>query len=272
MTLASDEGFDGQMISLDRVTRIFNSRDGESVVALQDVSLDIKRDEFITLVGPSGCGKSTLLRIVAGLILPTAGSASIDGESITEPRSETGIVFQAPTLLPWASVLDNVLFPLRMMHRYDSTSTDKAVALLKLVGLAGFEGKSPRELSGGMQQRVAICRALVHDPDILLMDEPFGALDALTREEMTLELLRIWSEKPKTVLFVTHSITEAVVLADRVVVMSPRPGRVAEVIDVKLGRPRTFESEATPAFHEAAHRIRQLIYGKRNVGSGQNVG
>lgn len=257
------------MISLNRVTRIFNSRDGDQVTALQDVSLEIGRNEFITLVGPSGCGKSTLLRIVAGLILPTAGRASIGGAAITEPRSETGIVFQAPTLLPWASVLDNVLFPLRMMHRIDSTSTDKAMALLKLVGLAGFESKSPRELSGGMQQRVAICRALVHDPDILLMDEPFGALDALTREEMTMELLRIWSERPKTVLFVTHSITEAVVLADRVVVMSPRPGRIQEIIEIGLPRPRSFETEATPEFHEASQHIRQLIFGTRHVGPGR---
>ena len=203
------------------------------------------------------------------MILPTAGRASIDGAEITEPRSETGIVFQAPTLLPWASVLDNVLFPLRMMHRIDSNSTDKAMALLKLVGLAGFEGKSPRELSGGMQQRVAICRALVHDPDILLMDEPFGALDALTREEMTMELLRIWSERPKTVLFVTHSITEAVVLADRVVVMSPRPGRIQEIIEIGLPRPRSFESEATPEFYEASQDIRQLIFGTRHVGPGR---
>jgi len=257
------------VISLNRVTRIFNSRDGDQVTALQDVSLEIGRNEFITLVGPSGCGKSTLLRIVAGLILPTAGRASIGGAAITEPRSETGIVFQAPTLLPWASVLDNVLFPLRMMHRIDSSSTDKAMALLKLVGLAGFESKSPRELSGGMQQRVAICRALVHDPDILLMDEPFGALDALTREEMTMELLRIWSERPKTVLFVTHSITEAVVLADRVVVMSPRPGRIQEIIEIGLPRPRSFETEATPEFHEASQHIRQLIFGTRHVGPGR---
>ncbi len=257
------------MISLNRVTRIFDSRDGDQVVALQDVSLEIKRNEFITLVGPSGCGKSTLLRIVAGLILPSAGRASIGGEEIREPRPETGIVFQAPTLLPWATVLDNVLFPLRMMHRLDATSRDKAMALLKLVGLAGFESKSPRELSGGMQQRVAICRALVHDPDILLMDEPFGALDALTREEMTMELLRIWSERPKTVLFVTHSITEAVVLADRVVVMSPRPGRIAEVIDIGLPRPRSFETEASPEFFEASQRIRKLIFGGRHVGTGR---
>jgi len=257
------------MISIKGVTRVFDSRDGDRIVALQDVSLDIEANQFITLVGPSGCGKSTLLRIVAGLILPSSGEASIGGVPIREPRPETGIVFQAPTLLPWASVMDNVLFPLRMMHRIDSGSADKAAALLKLVGLAGFEGKSPRELSGGMQQRVAICRALVHEPDILLMDEPFGALDALTREEMTMELLRIWGERPKTVLFVTHSISEAVVLADRVVVMSPRPGRIAEIIDVKTPRPRSFDTEGNSTFHEATQRIRQLIFGQRNVSAGR---
>jgi NitT/TauT family transport system ATP-binding protein len=257
------------MISLHRVTRIFNSRDGDQVTALEDVSLSIRANEFITLVGPSGCGKSTLLRIVAGLILPTAGTASIGGVPIREPRSETGIVFQAPTLLPWASVMDNVLFPLRMMHKMDSASVDKAAALIKLVGLAGFERRSPRELSGGMQQRVAICRALVHEPDILLMDEPFGALDALTREEMTMELLRIWGERPKTVLFVTHSITEAVVLADRVVVMSPRPGRIAEIIEVTSPRPRSFHVEGNVAFHDASRRIRELIFGQRHVDPGR---
>jgi NitT/TauT family transport system ATP-binding protein len=253
------------VIEFNRVTRIFNSRDGDQITALEDVSLSIAANEFVTLVGPSGCGKSTLLRIVAGLILPTAGAASIGSVPITEPRSETGIVFQAPTLLPWASVLENVLLPLRMMRKMDSASTDKAASLLKLVGLAGFEGKSPRELSGGMQQRVAICRALVHEPDILLMDEPFGALDALTREEMTMELLRIWGERPKTVLFVTHSITEAVVLADRVVVMSPRPGRIVETIDVKSPRPRSFHVEGNVEFHDASRRIRELIFGQKHV-------
>ena len=251
------------MITLNRVTRIFDSRDGDRITALEDVSLSIRANEFVTLVGPSGCGKSTLLRIVAGLILPTAGRASIGGVPITEPRPETGIVFQAPTLLPWASVLENVLFPLRMMHRMESGSVDKAAALLKLVGLQGFEGKSPRELSGGMQQREAICRALVH--------EPFGALDALTREEMTMELLRIWGERPKTVLFVTHSITEAVVLADRVVVMSPRPGRIAEIIEVKSPRPRSFHVEGDAEFHDASRRIRSLIFGQKHVDPGRAV-
>ena len=182
------------------------------------------RNEFVCLVGPSGCGKSTLLRLVAGLVAPTGGTVSIGGTAVTEPRDDTGIVFQAPTLLPWASILDNVLFPLDMMGKLDAAGRERARDLLALVGLAGFEGKYPRELSGGMQQRAGICRALVHDPDILLMDEPFGALDALTREELTIELMRIWQERPKTILFVTHSIPEAVLLADRVVVMSAAAG------------------------------------------------
>ena len=180
------------MIVLDHVAKTFVTRGGEEVVAMSDVSLDVGRNEFVCLVGPSGCGKSTLLRLVAGLVAPTGGTVSIGGAAVTEPRDDTGIVFQAPTLLPWASILDNVLFPLDMMGKLDAAGRARARDLLALVGLAGFEGKYPRELSGGMQQRAGICRALVHDPDILLMDEPFGALDALTREELTIELMRIW--------------------------------------------------------------------------------
>jgi NitT/TauT family transport system ATP-binding protein len=251
------------MITLDRVSKTFASRDGDAVVAVQDVSLRIGEREFITLVGPSGCGKSTLLRIIGGLIPSSGGSARIDGHQVLEPREDTGIVFQAPTLLPWASVLDNVLFPLKLMHKLGPDSEERARRLLTLVGLDGFEGKFPRELSGGMQQRTAICRALVHDPAILLMDEPFGALDALTREEMTIELLRIWTERPKTIVFVTHSIPEAVLLADRVVVMSPRPGRIAEIIDVPLARPRSFDQEARGEFQDCTRRIRELIFGNR---------
>ena len=249
------------MIRLEHVTRVFASRDGEDVVALDDVTLEIPRNAFVCLVGPSGCGKSTLLRLVAGLVPATRGSISIDGTAVTEPRADTGIVFQAPTLLPWATVLDNILFPLRMMERIEPDSTERAMDLVRLVGLAGFENKYPRELSGGMQQRAGICRALVHDPAILLMDEPFGALDALTREELTLELLRIWSERPKTILFVTHSISEATLLADRVVVMSPRPGRIVETVDVGLPRPRDLDMEGHPAFLSCAHRVRGHIFG-----------
>jgi NitT/TauT family transport system ATP-binding protein len=251
------------LIEFQNVSRSFRSRDGDEVLALKDLSLSIARNEFVTLVGPSGCGKSTLLRIVAGLILPTRGTAKIDASAVLAPRDETAMVFQSPTLLPWATVLDNVLFPLRMMNRMAPDSRERARALIRLVGLQGFEDKSPRELSGGMQQRVAICRALIHEPQVLLMDEPFGALDALTREEMTLELLSIWERQPKTIVFVTHSIPEAVLLADRVVVMSARPGRIAEIIPVALGRPRSFDVEGDPEFQRCTHRIRELIFGNR---------
>jgi NitT/TauT family transport system ATP-binding protein len=253
------------VIVLDRVTKTFLSRGGDAVTALEDISLTAQRNEFVCLVGPSGCGKSTLLRLVAGLLAPSAGRVSIGGAAVTEPRADTGIVFQAPTLLPWASILDNVLFPLDMMGRLDAKGRARARDLLKLVGLSGFEDNYPRELSGGMQQRAGICRALVHDPDILLMDEPFGALDALTREELTIELMRIWRERPKTILFVTHSIPEAVLLADRIVVMSARPGRVAEIIGVSLPRPRDFDMEARHEFQDATHRIRELIFGSRGA-------
>jgi NitT/TauT family transport system ATP-binding protein len=249
------------MIAIEGVGKRFETRDGSVVVALADISLDIARNTFTCLVGPSGCGKSTLLRLVAGLTKPESGTISIAGERVAEPRADTGIVFQAPTLLPWASVLDNVLFPARMMKRCTAEVVARAHHLLDLTGLADFKGRQPRELSGGMQQRVGICRALAHDPDILLMDEPFGALDALTREELTLEVLRIWRDQPKTILFVTHSIAEAVLLSDRVVVMSPRPGRVAEVIDVGLPRPRAFDMESHDEFQRCAQRIRALIFG-----------
>lgn len=251
------------MISIEKVSKSFSGRDGDAVVALEDVSLEIGHNRFTCLVGPSGCGKSTLLRLVGGLIDPTGGCVAIEGTTVDGPRADSGIVFQAPTLLPWASILENVLFPSRMMNICTPSSVERARALLDLAGIAEFESSYPRELSGGMQQRVGICRALVHEPNILLMDEPFGALDALTREEMTLELLKIWTEQPKTILFVTHSISEAILLADQVVVMSSRPGRVAEVINVNLPRPRNFEMESHEHFQECNQRIRSLIFGNR---------
>jgi NitT/TauT family transport system ATP-binding protein len=254
------------MLRIDAVSRHFFSADGDRTTALDAVSLDVKQNEFIALVGPSGCGKSTLLRVVAGLIKPSSGAVHVGGQLLTAPRERTGIVFQAATLLPWATVFENILFPVRVTGRPVTPAlADAAHALIKMAGLSGFETRSPRELSGGMQQRVAICRALLNDPDLLLMDEPFGALDALTREEMTLELLRIWAARPKTVLFVTHSISEAVLLADRVVVMSPRPGRIADVLDISLPRPRHFSMAALPAFNDAAERIRNQIFKRAGV-------
>ena len=248
------------MIRLEGVGKRFARGDVE---ALRDVSLNVAAGEFVAIVGASGCGKSTLLRLVAGLVPATSGRVVLDGTPVMGPRADTAMVFQAPTLLPWADVLRNVTFPLRLMKQAGGDTEARARALLETAGLKGFENRLPKELSGGMQQRVAICRALLQQPRVLLMDEPFGALDALTREEMSLELLRIWSGLKMAVLFVTHSISEAVLLADRVVVMSPRPGRVAEVIEVGLPRPRGFEQEGTPEFQAAAQRIRALIYGER---------
>mgnify|MGYP000043847015 CR=1 FL=1 len=217
------------------------------------------------VVGPNGCGKSTLLRLVAGLVPASSGQVLLDGAPVTEPRTDTAMVFQAATLLPWADVLRNVTFPIRLMHRANAGTNNKARALLATAGLAGFETKLPRELSGGMQQRVAICRALLQEPRVLLMDEPFGALDALTREEMSLELLRLWAARQMAVIFVTHSISEAVLLADRVVVMSPRPGRIADIMQVALPRPRSFEQEGTEEFQRCAARIRALIFRGREA-------
>ncbi|MCR9074249.1 MAG: ABC transporter ATP-binding protein [Alphaproteobacteria bacterium] len=251
------------MIQITNASKTYAARDGSTVHALSGIDLEIADAEFVSLVGPSGCGKSTLLRLVAGLAPASGGLIDVDGETVDQPRRDIGIVFQSPTLLPWETVLDNVLFPLKIMHSMSPDAPDRARALLRLVGLDGFEEKHPSELSGGMQQRAAICRALIHDPDILLMDEPFGALDALTREEMSLELLRIWTDQPKTILFVTHSIPEAVLLSDRVVVMSPRPGRIAEIINVPLPRPRTFDMEGLPEFQERSQHIRSLIFGDR---------
>ena len=251
------------MIRLDGVEKTYRTRRGESIDALADVTLTVGENELVTLVGPSGCGKSTLLKLVAGLVPATGGSIHIRDQAVREPFPDVGFVFQQAVLLPWRSVLENVLFSVEMLGLDPRAYRKQAVDLLELVGLAGFETRFPRELSGGMQQRVAICRALLPDPSLLLMDEPFGALDALTREEMSLELLRIWEERPKTILFVTHSIPEAILLADRVVVMSPRPGRIARVLAVPLPRPRTMEIEFDPRFKAVSDAVRALIYAPR---------
>jgi len=248
------------MIRLSNVDLTYGQATEQATLALHDVNLDIRKNEILTIVGASGCGKSTLLRLIAGLLLPTRGEVLVNGQPVREPRRDTGIVFQAPTLVPWATILDNVLLPQRIVGRVSLELRERAQRLLRTAGLGEFTDRLPRQLSGGMQQRAAICRALVHNPDILLMDEPFGALDALTRETMTLELMRIWAEEPKTIVFVTHSITEAVLLGDRVVVMSPRPGVVREIVQVGLPRPRRFKMEADPEFVRCAERVRELIF------------
>ncbi|MCL4799028.1 MAG: ABC transporter ATP-binding protein [Burkholderiales bacterium] len=206
--------------------------------------------EFVALLGPSGCGKSTLLKMVAGLVPATAGEVLVYGRPVVRPLESLGMVFQSPVLLRWRTVINNVLFPAEATGRRDAAMRERAMALLRLVGLTGFEDKYPHELSGGMAQRVSLARALLLEPTLLLMDEPFGALDALTREEMGIELLRIWQEQPKTILFVTHSISESVLLADRVIVMTPRPGRVAAEITIDLPRPRSGRMRVLPRFGE----------------------
>jgi NitT/TauT family transport system ATP-binding protein len=249
------------VISLARVGKTFKTRRGSHVQALDDVTISVQPGEFVAIVGASGCGKSTLLRMVAGLVMPDIGHLTLDGKLVTEATEGTAMVFQSPTLLPWMNVERNVTFPLSLSGGDNAEARERARALLKSAGLAGFEQRMPRELSGGMQQRVAICRGLVQKPRILLMDEPFGALDALTREEMSLSLLALWQDNPMAVLFVTHSISEAVLLADRVIVMSPRPGRGAEIVEVNLPRPRSFDQEASAEFHRCAQLIRNRIYG-----------
>jgi len=251
------------VIRLDGVEKTYRTRRGDVVRAVEDVTLHVAENEFVTLVGPSGCGKSTLLRLVAGLTPATRGAIRVRDTAVREPFPDVGFVFQQPVLLPWRSVLDNVLFSVEMLGQPPRQYRKQAADLLELTGLGGFETKYPRELSGGMQQRVAICRALLPDPSLLLMDEPFGALDAMTREEMSLELLRVWEERRKTILFVTHSIPEAILLADRVVVMTARPGRIARVLTIDLPRPLTMELEFDPRFKSASDEVRRLIFARR---------
>ena len=263
MRVASSTGMTepAAVISFDNVHQVFTDDKGASVTALKNLTFDIGKHEFIAVLGPSGCGKSTLLRQLAGLIRPSRGSLTIYGKAVTEPRDDVGIVFQRPTLLPWFDVLGNVTFVARHKYgRVTAADTSRARDLLKLVDLEAFASARIDQLSGGMQQRVAIARALLLDPDILLMDEPFSALDALARDEMSFELLRIWTERPKTVLFITHSIPEAVLLADRIIVMTSRPGAVREILDVPLPRPRSIHSLSDPRFHDLANHIRSQLF------------
>jgi NitT/TauT family transport system ATP-binding protein len=262
------------LIDIDRAGMVYPTDSG-AVEALRDISLTVGDGEFVALVGPSGCGKSTLMRAIAGLRSVTSGRVVVDGIAVARPVSRVGMVFQAAVLLKWRSVLDNVLLPAELSGQRRAAFRDRAERLLELVGLGEFAHKYPHELSGGMQQRASLCRALLLDPPILLMDEPFGALDAMTRDEMNLELLRIWGEtadvggmsRRKTIVFVTHSIPEAVFLADRVVVMTPRPGRIAAVHGVALERPRTVASRTLPEFG----RLTLEIYGELTSASPRAV-
>lgn len=230
-----DQAIDeNEWINIDSVEKIYRPRRSDPTVALTDINLKVKRGEFISIVGPSGCGKTTLLKLLAGIGGNFEGTLSIAGHNVVRPLPEVGMVFQAATLLPWRSILENVLVPAQLQKLDKTIHRERAMDLLKMVGLDGFEDKYPFELSGGMQQRAGICRALLNNPAVLLMDEPFGALDAMTREYMNLELLRIWKESDQTIVLVTHSIPEAVFLSNRVVVMTPRPGKIAEIIDIDL--------------------------------------
>ncbi|HEU5016912.1 MAG TPA: ABC transporter ATP-binding protein [Pseudolabrys sp.] len=255
-----DAGVGSQPAILCRgLSKVYETRDGGQVSALQSLDISIAPGEFIAVVGPSGCGKSTLLKLLAGLILRSAGTLLLSGESVEGPRRDIGMVFQAATLLDWRTVLQNVMLPIDVLGLNRRRYRERALELISLVGLAGFENKYPGELSGGMQQRVALSRSLIHDPALLLMDEPFGALDALTRETMNLELQRIWMEAGKTVVLITHSISEAVFLGDRVAVMTSRPGRLAEIVPVHLPRPRTLDMMTGPEFGSAVNHIRELL-------------
>jgi NitT/TauT family transport system ATP-binding protein len=234
--------------------------DGASVTALDGIDLEVPDSQFVSVVGPSGCGKSTLLSLVAGLRQPSSGSVLCDGELITAPMPrKVGMIFQEANLLPWLSAVDNVAFPLKLRRVPKPERLEAAARMLELTGLAGFEGRLPHQLSGGMKQRVAIARGLVQNPAVLLMDEPFASLDEQTRMVLGDELLRIWSETRKTVLFVTHSLNEAVYLADRVIVLSARPGRIVDDVPVSLPRPRTFAMTSTEAFGVLKDRIWQHI-------------
>src|ERR1700710_2024422 len=246
-------------ITLSGVSKTYRSRDGD-VPSLKPLDFHINEGEFFVVVGPSGCGKSTLLKMISGLLAPSTGEILVDGEQVTKPHGNVGIVFQNALLLPWRNILANVMLPIDMKRLPRAEYLLRAKALLKLVGLEGFEKKLPWQLSGGMQQRASICRALVHDPKIMLMDESFGALGAMTRERMNVELMRIQRETGKTVLLITHSIPEAVFLADRVLVMTERPGAIAAIYDVPLPRPRSLDSMADPVFTELVQRIRKHFF------------
>jgi NitT/TauT family transport system ATP-binding protein len=242
-------------LSFQDVSLTYRSERGE-IPALKNLTFDVKNGEFVSIIGPSGCGKSTVLKILSGLLRPSAGVATIADEVVAGPGADVGIVFQQPTLLPWKSNLENVLVPIRAQRLPIAPNRKRALDLLELVGLADFSAHYPHELSGGMQQRVGIARGLVNDPKVLLMDEPFAALDAMSRESMMRELRRIWLATNKSILFITHSIPEAVFLSDRVMTFSERPGRLVDEIAIDLPRARDMSTMALPQFNEYCHHLR----------------
>jgi NitT/TauT family transport system ATP-binding protein len=272
---ASDDAPGGRpFVSLEGVTKIYRGahRKGmRETFALDRIDLVVGEGEFVAIVGPSGCGKSTLLRLVAGLHRATSGEIRVAGRVVDTPQTDLGIVFQSPVLLDWRTALDNVLVQVELRGRDPGAYRDGALRLLAQVGLADFADRYPHELSGGMRQRVAIARALIHDAPLLLMDEPFGALDALTREQMRLDLEALWLASRKTVIFITHSIDEAVLLADRVVVMSPRPGRIERIMEPKLPRPRGLEARRSREFAETTERITEIFLARGVLHNGARI-
>ena len=248
------------VITLDNVAKVFQGRRNE-VRALDGIQLSIRDKEFVCLIGPSGCGKSTILGIIAGLAKPSSGTLQVNGKSIDAARQnhQIGLVFQEPVLLPWRTVYENVSLPLEVLKFPRGERRERIKTVVDLVGLSGFEGRYPHELSGGMRQRLGIARALSFNPQVLLMDEPFGALDAITRDKMSIELLRIWEQQQKTVVFVTHSISEAALLSDRVIVLTPRPGRIAATIGNPLPRPRPLHMRDSAEFVALSRQLRSLL-------------
>jgi NitT/TauT family transport system ATP-binding protein len=247
------------LIEAEDVAKIYVDRSRRAVRALEHVSFHVDEGEFVSLLGPSGCGKSTMLLMTAGLLSPSAGTIRIRGNRVSGPQTDIGIVFQSDVLLEWRTALGNVLLQLEARGDTGAEARARAQGLLQSIGLGGFHDVFPHELSGGMRQRVSICRALVHEPDVLLMDEPFGSLDAITRDQLGLDLARLWDERRHTALFITHSISEAVFLSDRIIVMTPRPGRVDEIVEVHLPRPRTLAVRETDEFRKDVTRIKDIF-------------
>jgi NitT/TauT family transport system ATP-binding protein len=252
------------VIEIRGVGKTYRTRDG-ALASLRNIDLRVDDGELVVIVGPPGCGKSTLLRLIAGLLPPTSGEIRVEGRPVTEPFGEVGIVFQNALLLPWRTVIGNIMMPVEVKRLPRAPFLQRARELLRMVSLDGFETKYPWQLSGGMRQRVSICRALIHDPRIVLMDEPFGALDALTRERMNLELQRIHRQTGKTILLITHSIPEAVLLADRVLVMTSRPGEIAASYKVELPRPRMLEVMGDPRFAALTQTIRRHFHSQTDL-------